>query len=245
MIWHWTSLDLTKILLCVMLTLLKNMNHLSHMQIYFAVACAVFFFFLEGTSVGCSNPQTHKPPEWKHKDGLVCADKGQNERRPGNLPSSLLPLSFSLYCFFFSHHFCLLLISFPPYSQFQRRSNSAGVCWHSSLHYAIQGWFCCRKFNARFDAFIFTSAAKISLSLNLWMPNIPKSAAALNPPEGCFFYVTGIKHFIQPDASATAATSRWPWPTKPFTMWSGAAECQSTSRRHKRDTSLYLRLNFL
>lgn len=79
-IWHWTSLDLIKILLCIMLTLLKNMNHLSHLQIYFAVVCAAFFF--KGISVGCSNPQTHKPPEWKHKDQLVCTDKEQKHRDP-------------------------------------------------------------------------------------------------------------------------------------------------------------------
>lgn len=80
------------------------------------------------------------------------------------------------------------------------------------------------------------------------MPNIPKSAAALNlpPPEGCFFYVTGIKHFIQLDARATAATSRWPWPTKPFTIRVEQLNVKALHGGTKgTPASLYLRLNFL
>lgn len=169
-----------------MLTLLKNMNHLSHMQIYFAVVCAAIFFFFKGISVGCSNPQTHKPPEWKHKDRLVCADKEQKQRDPAislhpRFPSLSLFIVSSSVITSASSLFPFLLIHNSYVAQIRR----VVLAQQPAIRHS--GTVCSRKFNTRFDAFIFTSAAMISLSLNLWMPNIPKSAAALNPPQRLLF----------------------------------------------------------
>lgn len=123
---------------------------------------------------------------------IVCIGMRETQRPAFISASSLFIMSsapaFLLFLFLLIHNFNV--------------TQTRGVCWHSTLHYAIQGCFYCRKFNMRFDVFIFASAAKILLSVNLWILNILKSATALKIPEGCFSFFNALytlnKHAHQP-----------------------------------------------